>query len=268
MSDLPGSSAGPPTADSPASAAPPGWHPDPLGRYDHRWFDGTAWTSQVSTDGRPTTDPYGTAPSPAGAPPRQALGYPTGDGPGGRKNGIAIAAMVCGIISILTAWIPFVVAAGLVLAVLGLVFGIVGLRRSADGGRGRGQAIAGIVTGGIGLALSVLGIILTVLFWQAISDFIEPGPHELVVESCVSDGRIATATGTLTNESASTRSYTLFVEIDDGSSVVTVDDVGAGDTVDWRVGVNTRDAAAADCDPDVNVNGPFPFGIEIDPVER
>jgi len=24
-----------------------GWHPDPLGRFDSRWFDGTRWTQHV-----------------------------------------------------------------------------------------------------------------------------------------------------------------------------------------------------------------------------
>ena len=271
MSDVPGSSANHPTASRPvashqAGSATPGWHPDPLGRYDHRWFDGTAWTSQVATDGRPTTDPYGTAPTPDGDTADVGSGFGHEE-PRPAKNGMAIAAMVCGITSIVLAWIPFVVAAGLVLAALGLTFGIVGLRRSAESGRGRGQAIAGISTGGIGLALSALGIVLTVLFWRAISDFVEPGPVEITVDSCVAEGGVATAAGTLTNDSASTRSYTLSVEIDRSSSVITVDDVAAGETVDWRVAVNTRTAEAI-CDADVTVNGPFPFGIEIDPVER
>lgn len=39
----------------------PGWHPDPLGRHDHRWFDGTRWTADVADDGIRRVDPYGTA---------------------------------------------------------------------------------------------------------------------------------------------------------------------------------------------------------------
>jgi hypothetical protein len=34
-----------------------GWHPDPSGRYQHRWWDGTDWTSAVTTDGVTTVDP-------------------------------------------------------------------------------------------------------------------------------------------------------------------------------------------------------------------
>lgn len=33
------------------------WHPDPTGRYQYRWFDGTQWTDHVSHDGRQMVDP-------------------------------------------------------------------------------------------------------------------------------------------------------------------------------------------------------------------
>lgn len=40
-----------------------GWHPDPFGRHEHRYWDGTAWTDQVSDAGQAGTDP----PAPAAA---------------------------------------------------------------------------------------------------------------------------------------------------------------------------------------------------------
>src|SRR5688500_18577135 len=30
---------------------PPGWHPDPRGRHEHRYWDGTKWTDHVSDEG-------------------------------------------------------------------------------------------------------------------------------------------------------------------------------------------------------------------------
>ncbi len=36
--------------------SPPAWHPDPSGRFHYRWWDGTQWTSQVSTDGHHLID--------------------------------------------------------------------------------------------------------------------------------------------------------------------------------------------------------------------
>ncbi len=35
----------------------PNWYPDPMGRHEYRWYDGTQWTDQVSSHGRTSTDP-------------------------------------------------------------------------------------------------------------------------------------------------------------------------------------------------------------------
>jgi hypothetical protein len=40
-----------------------GWHPDPSGRYEHRWWDGERWTEAVSTAGAAFTDPFGGEPA-------------------------------------------------------------------------------------------------------------------------------------------------------------------------------------------------------------
>jgi hypothetical protein len=37
--------------------APGSWHPDPTGRHDHRYWDGTAWTAHVADRGISATDP-------------------------------------------------------------------------------------------------------------------------------------------------------------------------------------------------------------------
>lgn len=33
------------------------WHPDPTGRHEHRWWDGSAWTDQVADGGVTASDP-------------------------------------------------------------------------------------------------------------------------------------------------------------------------------------------------------------------
>ena len=38
----------------------PNWYPDPMGRHEYRWFDGTQWTDQVSSHGKQSTDPVAT----------------------------------------------------------------------------------------------------------------------------------------------------------------------------------------------------------------
>jgi hypothetical protein len=40
----------------PQALPPPGWHPDPSGRFHYRWWDGTMWTSQVSLSGQHLID--------------------------------------------------------------------------------------------------------------------------------------------------------------------------------------------------------------------
>lgn len=40
-----------------ASGAPAQWYPDPTGRYQHRYWDGAAWTQNVADDGVASTDP-------------------------------------------------------------------------------------------------------------------------------------------------------------------------------------------------------------------
>jgi len=41
---------------TPPPPPPPVWSPDPTGRFELRWWDGTRWTEHVSTAGRESTD--------------------------------------------------------------------------------------------------------------------------------------------------------------------------------------------------------------------
>lgn len=43
-------------------ASSPGWHPDPSGRHQHRFWDGERWTDQVADAGTTGTDPVDAAP--------------------------------------------------------------------------------------------------------------------------------------------------------------------------------------------------------------
>jgi hypothetical protein len=55
---LSGGAGAPAAAPAPPSAAVPsaGWHPDPSGRHEQRYFDGSTWTEHVSTAGVAGTD--------------------------------------------------------------------------------------------------------------------------------------------------------------------------------------------------------------------
>lgn len=49
----------PQAAPQPAAQAaqPAAWHPDPMGRYEYRYWDGTQWTANVATGGQNFQDP-------------------------------------------------------------------------------------------------------------------------------------------------------------------------------------------------------------------
>jgi hypothetical protein len=49
-----------------------GWYPDPAGRHEQRWYDGTAWTDHVVDGGARAEDPLAPRAAPSGpmaAPP-------------------------------------------------------------------------------------------------------------------------------------------------------------------------------------------------------
>ena len=88
----------------------------------------------------PYAQPYGAPVAPYGAPVVK------------QSNGMAIAALICGIVGLLSSW-----CIGVVPSIRGVVFGILGLKKSTEmGGEGKGMAIAGLVCGGIGLLASII----------------------------------------------------------------------------------------------------------------
>ncbi|MDQ8029501.1 MAG: hypothetical protein REJ23_12310 [Brevundimonas sp.] len=70
-------------------------------------------------------------------------------------NGLAIAALVLGIVSVLLGWIPIVGLVSWILAPLGLVLGLIALGKPY----GRPLAIGGIVASAIGLLICLLWLI-------------------------------------------------------------------------------------------------------------
>jgi len=68
-------------------------------------------------------------------------------------NGMGTASMVLGIIGLVLAFIPFLGLFSWVLAPLAIIFGLIGISK---GNAPKGQAIAGLATGGVALALCLL----------------------------------------------------------------------------------------------------------------
>ncbi len=96
--------------------------------------------------------PYGNQPPQFGQqPPYGQYGF-DGQQPKGGK-GMAIASMILGIVSLVLCFYWFL---GLPTALVGLILGIVAINRaSRNFGAGKGFAISGIVTSGLGLLLGV-----------------------------------------------------------------------------------------------------------------
>jgi hypothetical protein len=67
---------------SEAASGGAGWHPDPAGRHQLRYWDGQTWTANVSDNGQQSTDPFTATPPPAGGarPARGPIGTPTNPG--------------------------------------------------------------------------------------------------------------------------------------------------------------------------------------------
>jgi hypothetical protein len=245
------------------SGVHPGWYADPLGRFDLRYYNGAAWTADVSNDGERFVDPLGLDVG-------TGVTTPGGTATNGRPaNGVATAAMVLGIVAVSIAWIPFVVVLGTIAAVLALVFGAVGVRRSTRTGDGRSRAIVGLVTGASGLVVAALGAALTFVVLDAYEAYVDPGPHDVVVTSCEIVGARAIAAGTLENLGTDTADFSVLIGFarpgtdnthDAGRALL--DDVEPGERSEFTV-ERQVDLDDVDCIV-IEVTGPLPFGLSLD----
>lgn len=84
-------------------------------------------------------------------------------GPVDDGKGQSIAALVLGILGIIGGWIPVVGYFTFVCAVLGVVFGVKGRKKSeAAYGKCSGLATAGLVLGIIGVVFGAIGLVCTI----------------------------------------------------------------------------------------------------------
>ncbi|BBY97261.1 DUF4190 domain-containing protein [Mycolicibacterium fallax] len=100
-------------------------------------------------------------------PPPQPYSDPPGGYPGypPPRNGAGTGALVCGVLSIITAVTVF---GGVILGLAGIALGVVGRRRAAAGlATNRGAATAGIVTGVLGILVGAAALVgyLTLTSW-------------------------------------------------------------------------------------------------------
>lgn len=147
-----------PRAENPYGTNPgdgsSGHHPEGVSEYGYagqQWRQADYARGEAGNAGYgAASGNYGTTPTPHGYEPE----------PGRQQNnGIALAAMILGILALLG--LVFILP-GFILGLIALILGIMGVRRaSVMGGSGarKGMAITGIVTGAISLILSALMLI-------------------------------------------------------------------------------------------------------------
>jgi hypothetical protein len=105
-----------------------------------------------------------------------------------KSNGLGIAALVLGILSIPAAFFSF---PGMILGLLAIIFGIIGLRRvKARRADNKGMAIAGLVTGIVGFVLGTILLIVAIAFvstaQDCINDYNSTG-DQAQYQQCVQD---------------------------------------------------------------------------------
>jgi hypothetical protein len=253
----------PVVSESGGGPTSPGWYTDPARRFEYRYHNGVVWTSDVASNGQRYVDPL--APGVAHPPFDVHVGDDTRSNTG---NGIAIAAMVCGIVSVVLGWIPVVFAIAVVLAVLAIIFGIVGVRRARESGRRRGFAIAGLVTGAFGIPVAVIGLLFTIAVFEAFDRYENPPESTSSIESCEVEAGRARAEGELRNDGNRASRFTVYVTFRSMPSgftierITTVPSTPPGRTT--RFAVNQfLSAEFVECEI-TGVYGPLPFGIELD----
>jgi hypothetical protein len=102
-------------------------------------------------------------------------------------KGLSIAALVCGILGIVGSFIPFVGYFTLVLAILGIIFGVIGMKKcNANGGEGKGLAVAGLVLGIIGAAFGVIGVICIICAAGIVNSAVNSGEFNDALNSLAS----------------------------------------------------------------------------------
>ena len=132
------------------------------GQYPSQQYPGQQYPAQQYAGGPGQPAPWG---QPQGYPQQGQYDQPR------KSNGLGIAALVLGILSLLGAF--FAGVPGIVLGLIAIVLGVLGLRRVKAGrADNRGIAIAGLVTGILGLLLGILVLVFTVFLVRTTGDCI------------------------------------------------------------------------------------------------
>lgn len=166
------------------------------------------------------------------------------------SNGMAVAALVLGILGLLTGLVPILALFAVAMGILAVVFGFAGRRKVKRGqtASGSGMATAGLILGVLAVLLGFVGFsIVNDAFTdlgneleEISDDFANFGTElipqmDLIIESCTSDG----AVGTVANNHSAAVDISIEVQYFDDAgtlldtSVDFVSNLGRGQRAAW-----------------------------------
>ncbi|MGV3149717.1 DUF4190 domain-containing protein [Rothia sp. 11273D007AR] len=96
-------------------------------------------------------------------------------------KGLAITSLILGILSFLSGWVVL----GGILGIVGLVLGIVALRKTKTGGGGKGLAITGIVFSSLGILISLAMLVFFGWIFSAFGECMAYSQDEVLMEQCI-----------------------------------------------------------------------------------
>ena len=111
-------------------------------------------------------------------------------------NGLAVTAMVLGIIGAVFGLLVFLFFLAIPLGILALIFGVIGLQAAPKrGGAGKRQAVAGLVLGGVAVVLGIVGALVLNSFFDDLERGLnrvefrvgqpaDPADYDLTLDTC------------------------------------------------------------------------------------
>jgi len=178
--------------------------------------------------------------------------------PPSTSNGMAIAALVLGLSGLV---LFFTCGFGILLCVLGIVFGFIGLSKAKQIGKGKGMSLAGIILGAVGIIGGILFIVLIAITADDANDdrtgAADTSDYDITTNTCeIDDLGTITFAGTIDNTAGRNMDFTVNVQFrdrDDGSLIdtdYTTVTVPEGDTVRWTTTGFGQDGDSVRCEVD------------------